>query len=57
MFQAISDSGYFTGNISSFIDFHLKLLPRKVRSYIQDTNGSLKITENVTPFPDALFYA
>ena len=55
MFQAISDSSYFTGNISSFIDFHLNLLPRKVRSYIQDTNGSLKIIENVTPFPDALF--
>ena len=30
----ISNSSHFTENISSFLDFHLKLLEQKVKSYI-----------------------
>ena len=45
----ISNSSYFTENISSFRDFHLKPLAQKVKSYIQDK----KIT-NLPPLPDDL---
>ena len=34
----ISNSGYYTENISFFLDFHLKPLAQKMKSYIQDTN-------------------
>ena len=34
----ISNSSFFTENISSFRDFHLKPLAQKVKSYIQDKN-------------------
>ena len=45
----ISYSSYFTENISPFLDFHLKLLAQKVKSYIQDA----KIA-NLPPLPDDL---
>ena len=50
----ISNSSYFTENISSFLDFHLKSLPQKVESYIQDTNDFLKNIANLPPLPDDL---
>ena len=34
----ISNSGYFTENISAFLDFHLQPLAKLVKSYIKDTN-------------------
>ena len=33
--------GYFTENISSFLDYHLQPLAQKVKSYIKDTNHFL----------------
>ena len=38
----ISNGGYYTENISSFLDFHLQPLARKVKSYKKDTNNFLK---------------
>jgi len=37
----ISNSGYFTENISSFLDHHLQPLTKNVKSYIQDTKQFL----------------
>ena len=34
----ISNSGYYTENTSSFLDYHLQPLAQKVKSYIKDTN-------------------
>ena len=34
----ISNCGYYTENMSSFLDFHLQPLAREVKSYIKDTN-------------------
>ena len=50
----ISNSGYFTKTISSFLDFHLKPLAQKVKSYIQNRNGFLKKIANLPPLPDDL---
>ena len=38
----ISNCGYYTGNISSFLDYHLQPLAKKVELYIKDTNHFLK---------------
>ena len=38
----ISNSGYYTENISSFVDFHLQPLMKNVKSYIKDTNDFLR---------------
>ena len=38
----ISNSGYFTENISAFVDYHLQPLARQVKSYIKDTNDFLR---------------
>ena len=48
------NSSYFTEDISSFLDFHLKLLAQKVKSYIQDINDFLKKIANLPPLPDDL---
>ena len=32
----VSNSSHFTENISSFLDFHLKLFAQNLKSYIQD---------------------
>ena len=37
-----SDCGYYTENISSFLDYHLQPPAKKVESYIKDTNHFLK---------------
>ena len=50
----ISNSSYFTENISSFLDFHLKPLAQKVKSNIQDTNDFLKKIANLPSWPDDL---
>ena len=50
----IYNSSYFTDNISSFLDCHLKPLAQKVKSYIQDTNNFLKNIANLPPLPDDL---
>ena len=38
----ISNSGYYTENISAFLDYHLQPLSQGVRSYIKDTNDFLR---------------
>ena len=48
-----SNSSYFTENIS-FLDFHLKQLTQKVKSYIQDANDFLKKIANLPPLLDDL---
>ena len=38
----ISNCGFYTENISAFLDFHLQSLTGEVKSYIKDTNDFLK---------------
>ena len=52
----ISNCGYFTENISSFLDFHLQLLAQEVKCYIKDTNDFLKKLRSLPNLPDVLFY-
>ena len=37
-----SNSGFFKENISAFLEYHLKPLPQRVKSFIKDTNNFLK---------------
>ena len=46
----ISNCGYYTENISSFLDFHLQPIAKKVKSYIKDTNDFLKRLHSLTNF-------
>ena len=48
----ISNSGYYTENISAFPEFHLKPLAQKVKSYIKDTNDFLRKIASLPPLPD-----
>ena len=47
----ISNCGYYTENISSFLDYHLKPLAKKVESYIKDTNHFLKKLKELGSLP------
>ena len=48
----ISNCGYYTENISSFLDFNLQPLAREVKSYIKDTNDFLKNLRSLPNLPD-----
>ena len=48
----ISNSGFYTENISAFLDFHLKPIAAKVKSYIKDTNDFLRKLQNLPKLPD-----
>ena len=48
----ISNCGYYTENISSFLDFHLQPIAKKVKSYIKDTNEFLKKLRSLTNLSD-----
>ena len=48
----ISNSGYYTENISAFLEFHLKPLAQKVKSCIKDTNDFLGKIASLPPLPD-----
>ena len=50
----ISISGYYTENISAFVEFHLKPLVKKVKSYIKDTNNFYRKIAGLSPLPDDL---
>ena len=50
----ISIGGYYTGNISSFLDHHLKPLVAAVKFYIKDTNEILKNLLSLPKLPDAI---
>ena len=56
----ISNSGYCTENISSFLDHHLQPLAQAAKSYIKDTNKFLKKLHSIfiqfQSFLIALFY-
>ena len=47
----ISNCGYYTENISSFLDYHLQPLAKKVESYIKDTNHFLKKLQELGSLP------
>ena len=47
----ISNCGYYTENISSFLDFNLQPIAKKVKSYIKDTNDFLKKLRSLTNLP------
>ena len=47
----ISNCGFYTKNISAFLDFHLQPLTREVKSYIKDTNVFLKKLRSLTDLP------
>ena len=52
----ISNSGYFTENISAYLDFHLQPLAKQVKSYIKDTNDFLKRLRDLPDLPkDSIF--
>ena len=48
----ISISGFFTENISAFLEYHLKPLLQKVKSFIKDTNDFLKKRNELRDLPD-----
>ena len=50
----ISNSGYYTENISSFLDHHLQPLAQAAKSYIKDTNKFLKKLHSIPGFPDGI---
>ena len=45
----ILNSGYYTENISAFLEFHLKPLAQTVKSYIKDTNDFLRKMASLPP--------
>ena len=48
----ISNSGYYTETISSFLDHHLQPLDQAVKSYIKETNEFLKKLRSLPKLPD-----
>ena len=49
----ISNSGFFTENISAFLEYHLKPLSQKVKSFIKDANDFLKKLNELRDLPDS----
>ena len=45
----ISNSSFYTENISAFLDFHLKPLSTRVKSFIKDTNDFLRKLSSLPP--------
>ena len=48
----ISNCGFFTENISEFLDFHLQPVAKKVKSYVKDTNHFLQKIHNLGELPE-----
>ena len=48
----ISNCGFYTENISSFLDYHLQPLVQKVKSYIKDTIHFLNKIKKLGSLPD-----
>ena len=46
------NGGFYTENISSFLDFHLQPLAQKVKSYIKDTNHFLRKIKESGQLPE-----
>ena len=47
-----SNCGYYTENISAFLDFHLQPLAQAMRSCIKDTNDFLNKNRSFPKLPD-----
>ena len=47
----VSNFGYYTENISSFLDYHLQPLAKKLESYTKDTNNFLKKLKELGSLP------
>ena len=47
----ISNSGYYTENISAFLDFHLQPVAKEVKSYIKDANDFLRRIRDLPELP------
>ena len=47
----VPNCGYYTENISSFLDYHLQYLGKKVEFYIKDTNHFLKMLQELVSLP------
>ena len=47
----VPNCGYYTENISSFLDYHLQALAKKFESYIKDTNHFLKNLQELGSLP------
>ena len=47
-----SNSGFFTENISGFLEYHLKPLSQKFKSFIKDTDYFLKKLSGLRDLPD-----
>ena len=50
----ISNCGFYTENISSFLEYHLQPLAQKVRSYIKDANHFLNKIKKLGSLPDGV---
>ena len=48
----ISNCGYYTENISAFLDFHLQPLAQELKSYIKVTNEFLNKLRSIPKLPD-----
>ena len=50
----ISNCGYYTENMSSFLDYHLQPLAQKDKSYIKDTNHFLSKLKSLGKLPQGV---
>ena len=48
----MSNFGYYTKNISDILEYHLKLIAQKVKSYIKDTNDFLRKLDVLPSLPE-----
>ena len=51
----ISNCGFYTENISSFLDHHLQPIAQKVNSFIKDTNHFLQKIKSLGQLPKGVF--
>ena len=51
----ISNCGFYTENISSFLDHHLQPIAQKVNSFIKDTNHFLRKINSLGQLPEGAF--
>ena len=48
----ISNSGYYTENMSAFLEYHIKPVAQKIKSYIKDTNDFLRKLDALPSLPE-----
>ena len=48
----ISNCGFYTENISAFLDHQLKAIAMEVKSYVKDSNNFLKKLRDLPDLPD-----